>query len=791
MKLWYDKPASHWLEALPLGNGTIGAMVFGGTHEERIQFNEDTLWSGYPRNTDNPDALQYLNTVRELIFAGKYQDAHKLIQTNMLSESNNQSYMPFGDLYISCDSFKSEFCRYSNYYRDLDLQTAIATSTFKSGSGIDMKREVFVSFPDKIMVVRLTSSSPTYYKIRFGSDLKHAVWSCSDNELVMSGRAPSNVLPNPHDVPNGISYDDEEKSTRFEARLRISADPGSIIELAGGSLNVCCTKDIILYLSAATSFAGYDRIPGRSVIDPAAINIHRLNAALAKGYDTIRNRHVSDHSALFDRVKIDLGSNDRTGFPIDTRLMMTDSPADDPELIAILFQYGRYLLIASSRPGAQPANAQGIWNRETRPPWSCNMTMNINAEMNYWAANTCALSECQEPFFEMLAELAISGAGTAKTHFGCKGWTGAHNCDIWRFSAPVKAHIRGAFWPMGGAWGCQHIWHHYTFTRDLVFLKKYYHVMRGAAEFILDFLVKDPESGKLLTCPSTSPENEFADPVTGLPVAAGKGSTMDMTLIRELFGNVISANEIIGDDDAVFYRQLQDALDNLFEPGIGSHGQLLEFHGDFAEPEPHHRHVSHLYGVFPGELFTKKTNRALFDAAEVALARRGDLSTGWAMAWRIALWARFGDGSRSLNVLNYFLQMIYPNEDSGMGGGGGIYPNMFSAHPPFQMDGNYGVTAGLTELFLQSHMVFAYDGCNPVYEIELLPSLPHELPSGAVSGLCARGGFVVDLQWSDGALSNAVVKAVAGGLLVVSYQGKILINKTVAGDIVRFVPTDF
>jgi alpha-L-fucosidase 2 len=780
MKLWYKQPARHWLEALPVGNGSQGAMVFGGTHTERISLNEETLWSGYPRDTDNPAASSYLSEARKLVFAGKYGQAQKLINEKMLSHTNTESYMPLGDLTLAYNEFPSEFSGYSDYQRSLDLERAAAVTEFTSSSGVKIKREIISSFPTGCLFIHITSSDPLGLTASFSSPLKHNV-NCENDDLLLTGQAPSHVEPSYRPDRDGVFYEKDNPGMAFESRLRVLGHNGKGLEKAGGSLTIYGATEILLAVACSTSFGGYNVMPGESVIDPAAVNRELLNGTMKKDWSEHVSDHLKDYQTLFNRVSLDLGINERSLLPTDERLAVLENPAEDPQLVSLLYQYGRYLLIASSRTGGQPVNLQGIWNKEVRAPWSSNMTMNINAQMNYWLAESTALSECHEPFFAMLKELAKQGRETAKKHFACRGTLSAHNADLWRFTSPVRGHAQHAQWPFGLAWSCAHIWEHYCFTGDRVFLADMIPVMKGSARFFLDYLVDDPETGLLITCPSTSPENRFYDPSTGESVSVGKGTTMDMAIIEELFDNLLQAMELLNDTESdSLAGEIKEALTRLFRPGIGSQGQLLEFHGDFKEPEPQHRHVSHLYGVYPGSLYTDSREPEYFRAAEKSLEIRGDLSTGWAMAWRIALWARFKKGDRALGVVKNFLHLISPNEKTkgaDYSTGGGIYPNMFCAHPPFQIDGNFGAVAGITEMFVQSHHRLEEKGDthagtlqgSPRFRIDLLPALPSTFPDGEIRGIKARGNVTVSVKWTGGELERVELISQPGGELTVTY----------------------
>ena len=719
MTLWYRQPANAWVEALPVGNGRIGAMVFGGVDEERLQLNEDTLWAGSPYDPNSPEALAALPEVRRLIAGGRYAEAQALAQERMMARPIRQmSYQTVGDLLLDFagDAYAEQ------YRRDLDLDAALAAVRFRRG-GVTYVREVFASPTDQVVVVRLSADRPgaVSFRARFHSPLPGEVVADSDG-LTLTG-----VNGSQPGIAAGL---------RFQARALVKP-VGGVVTAEADAVSVRGADAVLILIAMATSYRRYDDVSG----DPAALTRQALAQASRRSYADLLRRHTAAHRRLFRRVTIDLGTTAAAQLPTDERVRRSES-LDDPALAALYYQYGRYLLISCSRPETQPANLQGLWNDKLNAPWGSKYTININTEMNYWPAEPTDLGECAAPLTAMVKDLAVTGARTARVNYGAGGWVAHHNTDLWRATAPIDG-ARYGMWPTGGAWLCMHLWDRWDYGRDRAYLAEIYPVLKGAAQFFLDTLVEAPQRGWLVTSPSLSPENLHPH---GAAVCAGPA--MDQQILRDLFDRCIAAGEILGVDPE-FRRRLAETRARLAPDQIGKAGQLQEWleDWDLEAPEPNHRHVSHLYALFPsGQIDVHKTPE-LAAAARKSLDMRGDLSTGWAIGWRLNLWARLGDGERAHRVLKLLL------------GPERTYPNLFDAHPPFQIDGNFGGTSGITEMLLQS-----VDD-----EIRLLPARPAAWPKGSIHGLKARGGFGVDLNWEAGRLAEAVIRGGPARHCIVRY----------------------
>jgi alpha-L-fucosidase 2 len=732
LSLWYRQPANEWVEALPVGNGRLGAMVFGGVALERLQLNEDTFFSGGPYHPVNPEAKDALPEVRRLIFAGEYAKAQELANAKVMSKPLKQmSYQPIGDLLINQFGLENVV----EYVRELDLETAVARTSFVSEFS-RYTREVFASAPDQVIVMRLSADRPRriHAQLALTSPQNASVRVEGDDMLVMTGIAPGE---------NGV-----EGRTRFAVRMHIAQRGGTRRSQPSG-INIVGADEVIVRIAIATSYRRFDDVSG----DPEAITRDQLQAASAD-YETLRATHVTDYRGLFGRVSIDLGGNEAAFMPTDERVRAAAQRADSA-LAALYFQYGRYLLIASSRPGSQPANLQGIWNERPQPPWESKWTININAQMNYWLTDVGALGECIEPLLRMTRELAVTGSAVAREMYGARGWVAHHNTDLWRAAGPIDGAQWG-LWPLGGVWLLQNLWDHWEYTRDPAFLREIYPLMKGAAEFFFDTLVEHPVDGSLVTVPSLSPENEHP---FGAAIAAGPA--MDRQLLRDLFDHCVSATQELK-VDAEFGEQCRATRARLAPDRIGKAGQLQEWLDDWDldVPELRHRHISHLYALHPSDQITVEDTPELAAAARRSMELRGDEATGWGLGWRINVWARLHQGDRAHAVLR---MLLHPER---------TYPNLFDAHPPFQIDGNFGGAAGIAEMLMQSHRGI----------IRLLPALPRAWPKGEVRGLRARGGYQLDLRWSDGALEQVTIKSLAGLPSLLSYRGQRLAVKLKQGE---------
>jgi alpha-L-fucosidase 2 len=737
LKLWYDEPASIWNEALPIGNGRLGAMVFGDPAVERLQLNEETIWAGSPNSNAHNKSIEALPKVRQLIFDGKFDEAQDLATRDIMSQTNDgMPYQTFGSVYISFP----EHQKYTNYYRDLNISDATAKVKY-TVNGVEFTREIITAFSDQVIAVKLSASKPGQItcNVFMNSPIDKTVPSTEGNQIILSGV--------------GTNFEGVKGKVKFQGRLE-AKNKGGEVSASNGILSINKADEVTLYISIATNFKNYQDITE----DEIAKSKSFLEKALPKSFDDIKKAHVAYYQKFFNRVSLDLGTNENAKKTTDVRIRDFKKQFD-PELASLYFQFGRYLLISSSQPGGQPANLQGIWNDMVTPPWDSKYTTNINAEMNYWPAEVTNLSEMHEPFIQMAKELSVTGAETAKMMYNASGWVLHHNTDIWRVTAPVDSAASG-MWPTGGAWVCQDLWERYLYTGDKKYLAEIYPIMKGAASFFLDFMIIDPNTKYLVVVPSSSPENTHAGGTGKSTIASGV--TMDNQLVFDLFTHVIEASKLVS-PDADFTERVQEALNKMAPMKVGKHSQLQEWQDDWDDPKDNHRHVSHLYGLFPSNQISPVKTPELFEGAKQSLIYRTDESTGWSMGWKVNLWARLLDGNHAYKLIQDQLHLVTADQRKG----GGTYPNMLDAHQPFQIDGNFGCTAGIAEMLMQSQED----------AIHLLPALPTVWKNGSIKGLVTRGGFVIDMTWKNNKVSTLKVYSKLGGNCRLKLENTLKANK--------------